>query len=793
MQLQTRFILNLGLLTAVVMLLFSVLIRQGINQFNRAEIENRLVTHLQLSTEFFEQLIDTIKADLDIISQNTVTRLYLSADDTVRYQLFHNELVHTISRYQTHNSYYSEIAIILPDGYKDVFATKKNDYDINFEYDKTYSQLITDFIEIQDGIYFLISESNQDFMLSAYLPINKYSPLIKADDNPVIALVKISVNLKHLAESLSTPYALSSFKYNAAEVYSESMAQILEIEAPLANNPSYSHLASQTIYGLSIQSTLRNDFIFDKSRQLLWQSLFLVALAIVSLVLTSIVLLKVIILNPLKIFTKMIESSDIEEYQSSKVLKFKGAEILKLNNSFNLLMSRLQRSSKNLKLQAFTDTLTGLPNRAALYQFLKEVEQTPLPKRFSILFLDLDGFKQINDIYGHQVGDLLLCEVAKKLQQTVRGGANTVNPHLDSRQDSVIRLGGDEFTIILNEDSQADIVAERIIHLLQQGINIANQTLYTGVSIGISIFPDHTDNPELLIQYADLAMYHAKNNGKMRFSYFTPELSSSEHNKLMLEETIREGIELNRFDAHFQAKIDGTTGRIKGVEALARLTDAHGNMISPVEFIPMALNNGVLEYITYIVTEKTCQLLQTLNEPTLVASINIAPSQLNDLRLISDIRKIMWRYGITPSQIEFEVTEEELITHKLVAKNNLKLIRSFGFRTALDDFGAGYSSLGHLKNFQFDTLKLDRVFVNSDDYNTESSIAVIQSIRTLAETLNMEIVAEGLETEAQVDFMRMLGINLVQGYYYSRPLPMEEFCELYNANQTSLEKLNSLS
>ncbi|TCS41362.1 putative bifunctional diguanylate cyclase/phosphodiesterase [Reinekea marinisedimentorum] len=788
MKLQHRFVSILGALAILISLASLITVQRSISAHNTQQLESQLSTHLQASHNFFFEVINTSVSNLDFISQNVLTRQYFSASEQIRYQLFHSELTRLLEQYLKKNPLYSEISIVLPDGYKDIFVRRDSKFfDLN-DFDMSYSSLASNNLSDSENRIIIIDEHENPIILAIYQPLYNYFQSNEKDFS-IIGHIKISLDLQAITRTLSNRQLLTSFHYRQLEIFDQDMAQLADITPPFSNHDQYQYKREKVFSDLYIQSTQNGSILTETSQKLFWQGLTLATLTVSALLLISIVTLQRIILKPLNMFTDVIENSNIDSYKAEHLAILKDYEFIRLGDSFNKLMDRLKKSSRALKSQALTDELTGLPNRAGFYELIRRLKQEENVQRFSVLFLDLDGFKQINDNHGHQTGDQLLIAVARKLVKVIRHKPPSDSHSRHSRNDAVHRLGGDEFAIVMRDDSQAQVAANRIIKELQQGFQIEGRTHYTGVSIGIAVYPEHSKDIDLLIQYADIAMYDAKRNGKMRFSTFSPKMAEWEKKKLSIENAIREGMEYNRFETHFQPKINCETGEIIGVEALARLRDKHGQLVSPADFIPIAQEYGVLEYITYIVTEQSCQLLQILGDPGFGASVNISPSQLSDLRLIVDIRKILHRYGIETRQIEFEVTEEELIINEFAAKNNLEFIREFGFKTALDDFGAGYSSLGYLKKFRFDTLKLDQIFINTEDYASAASIAVIRSIKALAITLGMEIVAEGVETQNQVDLMQSLGIRNIQGYYYSKPVTAEAFIELYRANKSNIESV----
>jgi diguanylate cyclase (GGDEF)-like protein len=783
MKLQSRFLVTLGLLATVSLAGFSYVIRNDVKQLQLSEIDARLESHLALSEAYVQNLTNNILSDIDLISNDSLTRRYFVTDEVIRYQLFHTELTRTIQRYLKHSELYSEIAIVMPDGFKELYVSD-NSTEAD-DIDRSLKNLETKTVHRTEKVTFVLDfhPATGSWLLSAYNPVRRVSSLLTTDaDNPILGYIKISLPLRRVLENSSSKQIITSFDWGDQELTDSRLSQA-RTEKDSAKTTSKETKVFDQLY---LKATIWNESIELSTQALYERSVILIFMAIVSMLLMTILLLKLVILRPLEQFTQLVTQSYLDKNHSIALKSHKHNEFGILGHRFYDLMSRLRESTSKLQEQAFTDTLTGLPNRAALY-YLLEKQTQEVKKPLSVLFLDLDGFKQVNDIYGHEVGDELLVEVGKRLTKIVRAHSDSIVDGIAERRDAVIRLGGDEFTIVLVSNQHSEIIADRIIQAFQSGIQMDGKTLYTGASIGISEYPKDATEAALLIQYADLAMYKAKAQGKMRYCCFTEALATEEKKRLEIEERVREGIEFNRFDAHFQAKVDSRTNEIIGLEALARLHDANGKLISPALFIPMAQEKGALEYITYMVTEKTCQLLQRLNNKDMVASINISPSQLNDFRLLSDIRIIMWRYNVEPQQIEFEVTEEELITNFNSARNSLSLIRDFGFRTALDDFGSGYSSLGQLKKFQFDTLKLDRIFVSTEDYDTEASTGVLISIKSLADTLGMSIVAEGIETRDQLKFIESFDIFSIQGFYCAKPMPSDEFLNLYSERNQSAQ------
>ncbi|EAR10504.1 putative bifunctional diguanylate cyclase/phosphodiesterase [Reinekea blandensis] len=791
MKLQTRFMMNLSFVGLLAMVTFGFLIESQLAKLLDKEINSQLTSHQSLSTAYLSDTITNIQTDLDLITNNALTRQYFSASETIRYQLFHSELTRVLQRYLKYGEHYGEIAVVLPDGFKEITA---------FNGKVPFRDIDDTFIRLQEHDELNASEvtfatgrtPSGEYLISAYSPLREYSDLIQTNDNPTLAYIKITLPLKALLNSLSTDNIAVSLRIPTPPGSNTRWITVADSSFTEKEKQAFRFLESDINDQFRLRSSLDPELYTSNTSQFYRLSLIIMLLALFSLIVVTYLLLRKVILKPLDQFSELVDQSDLNADMHPALTAYDQNEFGQLKEKFHGMLSRLKQHSSDLKRQAFTDTLTGLPNRAALYELLAKRTVNP-SQPLSVLFLDLDGFKNVNDIYGHDLGDTLLKAVSQKLLSIVRDDPNLPLDSINIRNDAVFRLGGDEFTVVLMANSHAALVAQRIIDAFQNGIQIHDKLLYTGTSIGISEFPKDAIDPSLLIQYADMAMYQAKQEGKMRYSIFTSDLAEEEQRRLKLEQLVREGVEFGRFETHFQPKIQASTGKLIGFEALARLRDVDQQLIPPGIFIPVAQEKGVLEYITYRVCEQACQLLQESNNPELIASINIAPNQLSDLRLIADIRSIMWRYQITPRQIEFEVTEEELISNFRQTQRDLELIRNFGFKTALDDFGSGYSSLGQLKKFQFDTLKLDRVFVSTDDFDTESSIGVLSSIKELADRLKMTVVAEGIETASQLAFIQSFNIDIIQGYFYSRPISGPQFSARYLNKPNSLPDMSSSS
>lgn len=444
---------------------------------------------------------------------------------------------------------------------------------------------------------------------------------------------------------------------------------------------------------------------------------------------------------------------------------------LHFNNQIVDITDR-KKMERQLLHDALHDALTGLPNRALfmdrLEQELKRTKTQP-NYLFAVLFLDLDRFKVVNDSMGHLVGDKLLVEIARRLENCVRP------------TDTVARLGGDEFTILLENISDVEIatkVAEKIYQSLTIPFSLENYELFTTASIGIALSSQGYDKPEDILRDADLTMYSAKERGKARYEVFDRSMHTRAIERLHLENDLRRGIEKEEFAVYYQPITSLSTGRISGFEALARWHHPERSFISPGEFIPIAEETGLIIPLGNWLLEEACRQLRTWQiqypeHPPIKISVNLSGKQLREANLIEQIDRILAKTQLSPLSLKLEITESILMENLEAVTQTLLKLRARKIQLSIDDFGTGYSSLSYLHRFPVDTLKIDRSFVNEIRSGKENS-AIVKAIVTLAHMLNMDVIAEGIETTAQLDQLKLLKCEHGQGYFFSKPLSREE-------------------
>lgn len=440
-------------------------------------------------------------------------------------------------------------------------------------------------------------------------------------------------------------------------------------------------------------------------------------------------------------------------------------------------MSESKAAEAHISRLAHHDPLTGLLNRFSLQQRL---EQTLLSaqrenRQVVIMFIDMDRFKSINDTLGHQAGDALLVEVARRLQDTVR------------ESDIVARLGGDEFVVVLTGVESGMLagasIAGKILDRLGQPYFYKDKQLHCTPSIGLSIFPSDGDDIESLMKHADIAMYAAKDLGKNTFQFFSPQMNERAVEQMLIEQKLHVALERNQFQLHYQPQICVGGHGVCGMEALIRWPHPEDGMIAPMKFIPVAEEIGMIEKLGAWVLNEACRQFAEWKARGLMAgrvAVNLSAHQLRSPELVELVRTTMQRYGIAAGELEFEVTESVAMDNPKRAIDQLTALRDMGVALSIDDFGTGYSSLAYLKLLPIQTLKLDRAFVK-DIETDENDAAISVATIALAHSLGLKVVAEGVETQAQRDFLVLHDCDLLQGYLISKPLPADEAADFLAA------------
>jgi diguanylate cyclase (GGDEF)-like protein len=436
------------------------------------------------------------------------------------------------------------------------------------------------------------------------------------------------------------------------------------------------------------------------------------------------------------------------------------------------LAASLQKANAELQHMALHDGLTGLPNRLLLEDRIDQaITQAQRSRSLcAVLFVDLDQFKTVNDSLGHFVGDEVLKSVAARLASAVRS------------EDTVSRLGGDEFVILLRnvaESDDAGRIAAKVVELVAKPARILTHDVELTTSVGVCVFPFHGRDARELIVNADAAMYQAKTLGRNNFQFFTEETSSAYRERLRLHSGLRHAIERDEFELHYHPKVDVKSGEILGMEALLRWRHPEKGLIPPADFIPAAEETGLILPIGTWVLKEACRQNREWHDRGLArlrVAVNISALQFQR-NLLDTVRQALQSTGLDPRYLELEITESVVMHSAAEAVLTLEQLSRMGVHTSIDDFGTGYSSLSYLKRFPLQTLKIDRSFIREITQDPDDA-SIVSAIIALAHNLRLKVVAEGVETEQQLNFLKLLGGDEYQGYYRCKPLPAAEFEKL---------------
>lgn len=463
------------------------------------------------------------------------------------------------------------------------------------------------------------------------------------------------------------------------------------------------------------------------------------------------------------------------QQQAEYVYDEAGEPLRIVGTSFDITARK--EAEQRLEYLAHHDPLTGLANRTLLAERIAGL--IPAAQRANQLlivsFIDLDRFKNINDTLGHAVGDRFLCAVADRL----RGVAG--------KADTVARIGGDEFVIVsmLERREMAADLARRVLHSFSEHLQIDGSEVFSGASIGVSVYPEDGATAEELLGNADTAMYWVKTRRGIGFDFFEPSMRTETLERLAIERELRRAVERNEFIVYYQPILNANT-EVIAVEALVRWQHPLHGVVEPASFIGIAEDTGLIIPIGEFVLQEACAQVAAWRGsslPGLQLAVNVSGRQLQHERLVATVEETLARSGLDPKALEIEITESVIMTNADANVKTLERLRDMGIAISIDDFGTGFSSLSYLKWFPVNTLKIDRTFVRDVPSNRDAT-AIIASIVNLAHNLHLRVVAEGVETEAQLNFLLTTGCDNVQGYHFARPAPAQQFIERFGPQRS---------
>lgn len=769
---------------------------------------SQMEAQLNESSAAIRESIRSTRANLDLFSNSTIIESYLLVeDDEERYFLFQRPLLRLFNRYQDAYPQYYELRIILNDGYEDArLTTEELDNAIEEEGESEFFKLMSENSEDIYTGFNLNSDNNQISFLAAKRIRLEDRAQSAISSKPVVrGYLVVTSDIEFIEKQirgtqigghgfllfydtksnmLISPDSTRSTAEFARQVINQNSENIDAsgiIETTWNNIPA---LARTTNIGddMYLIAMLPEIGIDTRGQQM---GLLISAITIATILLTTTILffgLKKLLLDP--IYKLNYAAQDIGRGNFKANIDLDSTDELgTLATTFRKMAESLHSSHERATYLAYHDTVTQLPNRLMFREYLDKV--IAMAKRngttLGILFLDLDNFKHVNDTIGHDGGDSLIKEVANRLSGCLRQSDYiAVADAADDEADLVARLGGDEFILLLSDLTDtldASIVAQRLMDAISLPYTIKGKQIHIGTSIGITIFPSDGDDAESLIRNADVAMYHAKENGKNNYKFYSHSLNQAASDRLTMENEIRNGLSNQEFVLFYQPIIDINQNRIVSAEALIRWQPPGKDLIPPFKFIPIAEESGLIIDIGEWVIGEACRqnyAWQQAGLPPISVSVNVSSVQIRHQNIINVIKQALESSGLESRYLDVELTESGLLLDQDRSGQALTALDEMGVAVSLDDFGTGYSSLSHLQRFPFKALKIDRSFVR--DINTDTNDAAICSATiAMAKGLGIKVTAEGVEDENQLAFLKAHQCERIQGYYFSKPVPADEF------------------
>ncbi|WP_299792604.1 EAL domain-containing protein [uncultured Shewanella sp.] len=751
-----------------------------------------------------DRLVKTAQANVELIAADSLLHNYmLTEDEDERYTLMQRPLLRKLKSIMKVFPQYYEMRVILPDGFEDLRLTSYFIANLKDEEEASELFIAMGHDDKDDKIQFLTNPDNDQFSLYVSKRVSIINKAVESfNATPKVrGYFVITVSLDALNTALMDspwsgarfivtdqsgeavlPYAAKSASdisavYQALKEDSERPSSFTVHEL---DGESYYHTSAPLKSGLRLHALLPEDILLQYSKDMSWLvtiiTLFSVSFSIPLLLFLS----HFQIIRPLNklhhAFLRLGKNVELIQVKTSG-----DDELDELGKEFNRMSLKLFKSNEKIRELAFNDPLTGLPNRFMFTKHLNlSLESAKCESgKLAVMFIDLDNFKHINDSLGHQCGDQLLHEIGDRLQRNLR--SKDICEHF-SDSDMVARLGGDEFTVFLGDLPSikvAEDVAKRILDIISLPVSLGGKNYYVSASIGIACYPFNGLTTQELIKNADIAMYHAKKKGKGGYENFSDNLSRQNDEMSLIEQKMHEAIENELFELYFQPIVDSKSHRIVSLEALIRWYDDEFGFIPPDKFIPLAEKNGLIMAIGDWVIHQACRQLRKWQDRGVVdiqLAINVSAIQLNKPEFAQELYQAVRESGIIPGTLYIELTESTIINGEQDIFVTLEWLRNKGIRVALDDFGTGYSSLSYLRNLPIDILKIDQSFIR--DINNRNNNVILSAVIVMAHALGFKVVAEGVEERGHLAFLVKEGCDLLQGYMFCRPQPVNETTQL---------------
>lgn len=782
-----------------------------LSQVSQEKSFARMVDSIKHLQAFADADVQTAKSNIELFARHIMVKKYvLTPDEGERYTLMQGPLLRAFSSFQEAFPRYYEVRILLPDGYEDIRLTNRDV--MNHTEEEADSPEFRALVAAGDSVYSAIyrNPDNGETALFVGKPLILRDASTDAVGTPpsLRGYLAITVDLGELASRISSASIGRSGYLLATDDQGEPLFQVGRDAKQKVVQPALMQRAlSSAAAGRPQLAELYEESTFVLGRKLLPDfnvfavepeadlrkitrdlALVVAALTLLTIIVTTATLflaLQHYIIRPVQLLQGMSKEIGCGRLTVINSLR-SNDEIGELAHALVDMAGNLQRSDERIRYIAYHDSLTGLPNRAMFGEYLNQViaDSKRHAKQFALLYLDIDDFKRVNDTLGHQSGDRLLQEVTERLSACLRQSdyVARVGPSAEAGE-LLARLGGDEFVILLpeiNGPHAPSSLARRLLSALAEPVSVNDHDFYISASVGITVFPTDGDNAETLAKNADIAMYHAKEQGKNDYQFYLESMNVLAHERLALENKLRRALDNSELSLYYQPQVDADSGRIVGLEALIRWRHPEDGNIPPDLFIPVAEETGLILEIGEWVIDEACRQMrewQRAGLPVPAVSINVSGHQFGKQNVARLIHEALVRNRLAPGSIEVEITESAIMEQPDRAVRELAAIKDLGVGIALDDFGTGYSSFSYLHRFPIDTLKIDRSFIR-DIAEKDASAELVAAIIAMAHILKLRVVAEGIENREQLAILAGKGCDVLQGYLFKAPVPADQVPEM---------------
>ena len=814
-QLRTKLLaLTLPMVIAPIML-FGWISSEQIVNIAHDNIEKNISSYANQTQGLLEKAVSVGLSNVELFAQHDLINQYALASENERYNLLHPILLNVFHAFNNAYPEYTEIRFILPDGYEDV---RYSDVEHNVSEEELNHPAIKQLhrLQVSSTFLFSINPDNQKPVIyfARSITLNNFAldnygtkPILRGYLLLTTSLDELQQHLNQMAEDSQMQFMLVDLQQNPLL-----MSQVIKITNSPFNTIPVAQLAQaikesssqeisakkndrrqlkfmEEIYDVqtyplndnySLNTAYRQSSYLQDGTNVQKVLLILIILSIIILTVLLIFGLKRFVLTPLDILNNA--TQEIGDNNQEVCIPVKTQDELgKLARAFEDMNKKLLQATKELQTQAYTDILTGLPNRLMFNDYLARL--LAYSKRnnvqFALLFIDLDDFKVVNDNLGHNMGDMLLKNFARRISDSVRLEDFVTSPFKEDAKGFIARLGGDEFIVVLNnikQSSDISIVAQRIIKTLSDPIMLNEYEHFGSTSLGISVYPFDGLTIENLIQNADIAMYHAKKMGKNTFHFYSHEMREEQDEINLLEVALRQSIQTESgLEIHYQPKVSPNPNCVSGFEALIRWKLESGEMVNPEKLIRVAEQRNLIVPLTEWIVNEVCRqnaFWQKNNSFKIPIAVNFSGVHIMRDDISEMIMSALSTHGLEAKYFEVEITESSIVDGSKTIIENLLKLQALGINIAVDDFGTGFSSLSYLSNFPINTVKIDRTFVNKINQGNHS--AIVTAIIQMSHALGHTVIAEGVETLEQLDFLTQGKCDYIQGFYFSKALPADE-------------------